>query len=241
MAMNYRSAGAERARNGASSLILSWRFTARALLSMLLFLTGLGAGSHAAEPAPQAGDPDRGKTFFQLNCAICHATSLGPRNVVFAGQGPSLVGVVGRRAASVSNFSYSKALGQSGLVWDTATMDRFLAAPMTAVPGTTMLISVPGAEDRRNLIAFLSTLVAPAGASTVAQPGPSAASDAGDWRHDAPGLKHSMISATLPEPFSTVPPETDRRWLAGRRLPPCPCRRASRFGCSPRVSRGPAC
>jgi cytochrome c len=45
---------------------------------------------------------------------------------------------------------------QSGIVWNAKTLERFLANPTKAVPGTTMTYAgVPGAKDRANLIAYL--------------------------------------------------------------------------------------
>jgi glucose/arabinose dehydrogenase len=151
-------------------------------------------------------EASRGKRFFQANCALCHATSLGPGNTTIAGQGPSLVGIVGRRAGTGANFGYSKALVDSGIVWDAASLDRFLASPVAAVPGTTMPIPVGSAENRRNLIAYLKTLAAPAGAAPTADlaPAPAPAGDPGDWHHAAPGVKHFVKPADLPAPFSTV-------------------------------------
>jgi glucose/arabinose dehydrogenase/cytochrome c2 len=170
------------------------------LLRSGLFLIGLDAAV-----AEGAGDAGRGKVFFQQSCALCHATVLGAGNRPVSGQGPSLVGVVGRAAASVGNFNYSAALRASGLTWDAATLDHFLTAPSAAVPGTTMPIPVPDAGNRANLIAFLSTLtdqgVVTTGFVPVAQP--SEAGDSGDWRHDAPGAVHSVDIAKLPPPFAT--------------------------------------
>jgi glucose/arabinose dehydrogenase len=78
---------------------------------------------------------------------------------------------------------------------------------MAAVPGTSMLIPVPAAEHRRNLIAYLSTLTAPAVSSRTAEVAPAPASspgaDAGDWHNDAPGVKHYVKLAALPAPYST--------------------------------------
>jgi glucose/arabinose dehydrogenase len=152
----------------------------------------------------QLDDASRGKIFFQQNCALCHATRLGPRNTPISGQGPSLVGVVGHRAGAGSNFNFTKALVESRLNWDSATLDRFLANPTAAVPGTSMPIPVPSAENRRNLIAYLSTLTAPAGFSPTAAPVPMSAGDAGDWHHAAPGVEHAFELAALPAPYSTT-------------------------------------
>ena len=45
-----------------------------------------------------------------------------------------LAGVVGRRAASLSNFGYTKALAGSGITWDPATLDQFITSPTAVVP-----------------------------------------------------------------------------------------------------------
>jgi glucose/arabinose dehydrogenase/cytochrome c1 len=160
------------------------------------------------EASAETGQDDAGlgKAFFQQNCALCHAAKLGPGNMAIGGQGPSLVGVIGRSAASAPNFSYSKALASSGLVWNSATLDRFLANPISTVPGTTMLVLVPDEMNRRHLIAYLTTLVAPAAsADNAAAPvvAPVPATDPGDWRHAAPGAQHRIDLAALPAPFST--------------------------------------
>ena len=160
----------------------------------------------AANASAPAGDSVRGKVLFQQDCALCHAVSQGPGIAATAGVGPSVLGILGHRAGSDANFSYSKALGESRLVWDSATLDRFLANPMAVAPGTTMLVPIPEAGDRRDLIAYMATLTAPAGVSPAARPGPAAEAgpDAGDWRNDAPGVKHRVNLAALPAPYATT-------------------------------------
>ncbi|HXQ80894.1 MAG TPA: PQQ-dependent sugar dehydrogenase [Opitutaceae bacterium] len=181
------------------------KIPAPALVQTGLFLAFLGSPARAADPFPIAGDPARGRAFFQQSCALCHATVLGPGNVPISGQGPSLVGVLGRRAGSVANFNYSKAMTASGITWDRATLETFLAAPTTLVPGTTMPAAVPNAADRLNLVAYLATVVAPEGVSIAAAAAPAGpfAADPGDWRNDAPGVRHEVVLAELPAPFST--------------------------------------
>ena len=108
----------------------------------------LGAG------APSTPDAAAGRTVFQSNCAICH-TIQPNRSLV----GPSLYGVVNRPAGQVAGFHYSEANKHSGLVWNPATLDRYLAAPRQVVPGT--LMTFPGLKDpsqRAEVIAFLETL-----------------------------------------------------------------------------------
>lgn len=72
--------------------------------------------------------------------------------------GPSLAGVIGRKAGSVAGVRYSKALAQSGLVWGEESLDAYLAAPATLVPGTTMTIRISNTQDRQDLISYLKTL-----------------------------------------------------------------------------------
>jgi cytochrome c len=108
-------------------------------------------GSAAASPAP---DPAAGRVVFQSNCAICHTVQ--PNKSLI---GPSLFGVVNRPAGQVAGFHYSEANKRSGLVWDPATLDRYLTAPREVVPGT--LMTFPGLKDplaRAEVIAFLETL-----------------------------------------------------------------------------------
>jgi cytochrome c len=105
----------------------------------------------ASTPAFAEGDAVKGKTVFN-RCAGCHTTT--SQNKI----GPSLLGVAGRSAASVSGFKYSKALSVSGIVWTDDKLDSYLAAPSKAVPGTSMMVSVSNADDRSNLISYLKTL-----------------------------------------------------------------------------------
>ena len=142
--------------------LLPLRLRASALLPGMLILAGLTLVSKAAAQTPPAGDVGQGRIFFQQNCAICHASTLGPHNEVITGQGPNLVGILDRRAGTGANFNYTKALSESGLTWDGATLERFLASPPATVPGTIMPVPVPNASDRLNVIAYLSTLAAPA-------------------------------------------------------------------------------
>ena len=78
--------------------------------------------------------------------------------------GPGLGNLLGRPAATFPDFPYyTDALRDSQIVWDVTTLDRWLADPAALVPGTSMgdiagiRTSVPDAEDRRNLIAYLLT------------------------------------------------------------------------------------
>jgi glucose/arabinose dehydrogenase len=176
------------------------------IISGLLALGLFGSAVHAAEPVANA---DRGRTLFQQSCAPCHAPALGTPPLI---PGPTLVRVVGRKAAAVPDFNYTSALTNSGLTWDAATLDRFLANPMTEVPGTKMVVQVALAEDRRDIIAYLATMTTPA---TPAAPvaggqrrgrgrgGDPNASDPNDWRNDSPGKNYRISADRLAEPYAT--------------------------------------
>ncbi len=107
----------------------------------------------AAQAALAAGDPAQGQKTFQ-ECAACHATTQGANGV-----GPSLFGVVGRKAASVAGFNYSSAMKKSNLTWTAQNLDAYIADPQQKVPGNHMPYSgMSDAQERAALIAYLQSL-----------------------------------------------------------------------------------
>ena len=95
-----------------------------------------------------AGDPAAGEAVYS-RCMACHALE-------YNRTGPKHCGLFGRRAGSVPGFEYSDAMKRSKLVWNEKTLDRFLANPVKAVPGTSMTYAgVPDAKERAALIAYL--------------------------------------------------------------------------------------
>lgn len=171
----------------------------------VLLVAGLAAASASAQDMP-AGDVARGQAYFQISCAVCHSPALGPDNTVIIKQGPSLVGVVGRAAGSSPHFNYTKAMRESRLTWDAATLNKFLANPMAVMPGTTMPMPVPDADHRADVIAFLSTLKIPEGVTLKYEVVRAAAggTDPNDWQRAAPGMQHHFTVADLPAPFATT-------------------------------------
>src|ERR1700735_1777290 len=121
-----------------------------------LILFAIGAAAYAADP----GDPAAGKAYFTQTCRQCHSAEPGDGGGEI---GPSLIGVFGRPAGvGDDRFAYTKALTDSNLVWDLATLDRFLTDPAATVPGTTMALPIPVEKDRDNVIAYFRSLVAAA-------------------------------------------------------------------------------
>ena len=112
-----------------------------------LAVSSAAAFAQSAPATLLKGDPARGQILYQ-GCMDCH--SIDKDDV-----GPRHRGVVGRKAGSIAGFAYSKALKNSGLVWDEATLDRWLTNPSELVPGTLMFYEVEKPQDRSDIIAYL--------------------------------------------------------------------------------------
>lgn len=118
-----------------------------ALLALTLVLSA---------PAAFAANVANGKTIFEQRCGICHAVTKDPGGPV---AGPSMVGLIGRKAAAEPGFTmYSPALKKYGVTWNAKTLDEFLTMPMQKVPGTTMPMMLPDAKERADVIAYLSSI-----------------------------------------------------------------------------------
>jgi cytochrome c len=102
------------------------------------------------------GNATRGERVFQ-RCYSCHSVDPDEKAKL---QGPSLFKIIGRPAAAIPGFEYSDAMrkkGAAGLVWDAATLDRYIADPESVVAGTSM--SVPPLRDeqeRADLLVYLA-------------------------------------------------------------------------------------
>jgi cytochrome c len=109
---------------------------------------GLALAFAAAAQAAPAPDVRLGEAVYG-RCLACHA--LG-----YDRTGPRHCGLFGRRAGSVPGFDYSAAMRRSEIVWSARTLDRFLANPTKAVPGTSMgYAGVADPAERAALIAYL--------------------------------------------------------------------------------------
>ncbi len=116
----------------------------------VLYLATFAAPAGLAE-----SDIERGQRLFE-RCASCHTLAEGGRRM----PGPSLKGVIGRRAGTLSGFDFSDAMIEAGrdrgLVWNEATLFDYLDDTDAYVPGTAMgFLKVADPEDRKALIAYL--------------------------------------------------------------------------------------
>jgi cytochrome c len=99
----------------------------------------------------QAGDAERGKALFEKRCTGCHSLDRDK-------EGPRLRGVYGRKAGTITTFEYSDALKKAHIVWNDATLDKWLTGTDAMIPGNDMAFHVPQAEERADIIRFLNTL-----------------------------------------------------------------------------------
>lgn len=110
----------------------------------------LGAGAAAMANGPLPPDPVKGKTVF-ARCMVCHDLNTGANRL-----GPSLKGVIGRKAGTYPGFAYSPAMKAKGVTWNPARLNAYLSAPTTFVPGNRMAMApITNPQDRANLIAYL--------------------------------------------------------------------------------------
>lgn len=105
-----------------------------------------------AKLASLTGDAVHGKAVF-AQCAACHSIEAG-KNMI----GPSLAGVIGRKAGSIAGFAYSEANKGSGITWTKEKLFQYLEKPQRVVPGTKMTFpGLAAAQDRADVIAYLAT------------------------------------------------------------------------------------
>jgi glucose/arabinose dehydrogenase len=169
-------------------------------MSRLLPAICCAAGFLAASSPAFSADASAGRALFRQRCNVCHTAESGDSG---GAQGPSLIGVLGRPSASAPQFSYTQALRESKLMWDAATLKRFLGAPGSVVPGTSMALAVPDEAERDNLLAYFQSVSGQAPAAPQAIVVPAGSEKTANWRLDAPGRVHRITVASLPAPFAT--------------------------------------
>jgi len=125
----------------------------------LLTVLMLGGAAHAQQPAQQPDHPKPPKfdqdleLEFNGHCRECHSFVKNDNRL-----GPSLYGVVGRKAGAVPGFNYSDSIKGSNIVWDEKTLDQWITNPAAVIPGNNMAALFGGIDDpaiRAKIIAFL--------------------------------------------------------------------------------------
>lgn len=101
-------------------------------------------------PALADGDAAQGEKVFG-KCKACHDV-VSDKNKV----GPSLHGVIGRKAGTVEGFKYSEAMANSGITWDVTTLTAYLKDPKGNVPGNKMAFAgLKKDEEVVDVIAYI--------------------------------------------------------------------------------------
>lgn len=122
----------------------------RVLMPMVAAMAVLASNAFALD-----GDPARGEQLYS-RCQGCHSIDVDR-------VGPRHAGLFGRRAGSLGDYNYSAAMRAADVVWDESTLDQFLTAPRTFIPGTKMpFAGIADAQERADLIAWLKQVTAAA-------------------------------------------------------------------------------
>lgn len=116
---------------------------------------GIGTLILAAAPAMAAEESGDGMLAFNNACRTCHSFKAGDNRL-----GPTLHGVVGRKAGSVEGFQFSSAMSGSGITWDEKNLDQFIENPDKVVHGNAMkpFGGIADASERAKIVDYLKTL-----------------------------------------------------------------------------------
>ena len=93
----------------------------------------------------------RGENQFEQTCKQCHSFESGVNRI-----GPTLHGVIGRKAGGVESFSYSEAMTNADVTWNNETIREFIATPDEYIPGNKMpFTGTPEEPDRQAIAAYI--------------------------------------------------------------------------------------
>jgi cytochrome c len=102
--------------------------------------------------ADLTGDAAAGEAAY-AKCRVCHLIE-PDKNAM----GPTLYGVVGRKAGAVEGFAYSDANASADITWTSDVLFDYLEAPRDYLPGSRMAFpGIRDAQERADLIAYLET------------------------------------------------------------------------------------
>jgi cytochrome c len=126
---------------------------ARTALALSAIVALLIVGTQALV---RAADPERGQRLFE-QCAACHGLDDATDT-----DGPTLKGVIGRKAGSLEDFRYSAAMKRSEVTWTAATLDGYIANPQEYIKGNRMAFAgISDPAERADLIAYLEQAAKP--------------------------------------------------------------------------------
>ena len=115
--------------------------------------------AHCGPESPDKGNPGAehvGERPYGRHCGSCHGLDLEQHG----GDGPSLSGVIGRRAGSAAGYDFSDAYGSLDHVWTRDSLVRFLVDPELFPDASMSELSVTEAEARA-IVDFIGAFSAP--------------------------------------------------------------------------------
>ena len=103
--------------------------------------------------AARADEAASGREIYELRCRTCHGGTGGADTPI----GPSLAGIVGTKAGTQASGVHSRALIDSGIVWDRERLRRFISNPSRELPGTLMPVGVADPAQLESLLDYLES------------------------------------------------------------------------------------
>jgi len=100
------------------------------------------------------GSTDPGRKVFERRCRTCHGGTAASDTAL----GPSLVGIIGRKAGTGNSGAHSRAAVESDTVWTRSSLRRFLSEPGREMPGTSMPVQVQDPKELDDLLNYLESL-----------------------------------------------------------------------------------
>ena len=98
------------------------------------------------------GNLEHGEKVFK-KCTACHMIAVDGKNKI----GPNLWGVIGRKAASISDYKYSEAMIAYGKKWSFEEMNSYLIKPQAYIKGTKMAFAgLRKEKDRASVIIYMN-------------------------------------------------------------------------------------
>jgi cytochrome c len=130
------------------------RLAAAAVAALLMVPATTAPARAELSETGKAAIAKAGQIMFEHRCRSCHADDPAAKSY-----GPSLIGVVGRKAGTLEGFAYSDALKSSGLVWTEAALKAWMADNKALMPGTRMRhVGITDTEEQEFILAYLKSL-----------------------------------------------------------------------------------
>lgn len=89
-----------------------------------------------------------------IQCSGCHSPA-------YNRTGPKHCDLFGRQAGTLDGYEFSEAMRNSKIIWNEETLNAFLQAPLSNLPGTSMgFVGIQSDRTRQQLITYLISLTA---------------------------------------------------------------------------------